>query len=79
MCLSLDNGVTASLSILYCLADKHQTSEEAGQELGSGAWEQELSFDPVSKVELVPKMAELGKLPPNTPRPAVSSCPLAVL
>jgi hypothetical protein len=48
VCLSLDNGVTASLSILYCLADKHQTSEEAGQELGSGDWEQELGFDPAN-------------------------------
>ena len=53
MCLSLDNGVTASLSILYCLADKHETSEEAGQGLGSRAWEQELSFYPANKVELV--------------------------
>lgn len=29
--------------------DKH---EEAGQDLDSGAWERELSFDPASKVEL---------------------------
>ena len=33
--------------------------------MGFGAWEHELSFDPASKVEFVPEMAELKKLPPN--------------
>jgi hypothetical protein len=50
---------------LYWLADKHETSEDAEQKLGSGAWEQELSFDPTSKVEPVAEMTELRKLPPT--------------
>jgi hypothetical protein len=33
--------------------------------LGFRAWELELSFDPDSKVDLVPEMAKLRKLPPN--------------
>ena len=31
--------------------------------MGFGAWEHELSFDPASKVKLVPEVAELRKLP----------------
>lgn len=33
--------------------------------MGSGAWEQELSFDAASEVELAPEMTELRKPPPN--------------
>ena len=40
-------------------------SEEAGGELGSRAWEHELSFDPASKVELIPQMAKLRKVTRN--------------
>ena len=47
-----DNSIL-SLCILYWITDKQGTSEEAGQELGSGAWKPELSVDPAGKVELV--------------------------
>jgi hypothetical protein len=33
--------------------------------LGSGTWEHDLSFDPFSRMKLVPEMAELRKLPLN--------------
>ena len=36
--------------------------------MGSRVWEHGLSFDPVNKVELVPEMAGLRKLFPNTLR-----------
>lgn len=52
------------LHIPHWLTDKQETLEEAGQELGSGAWEHELSFDRASKVELVPEMAGLRNRPP---------------
>lgn len=33
--------------------------------MGPGTWEQKHRIDPASKVELLPEMAELRKLPPN--------------
>lgn len=53
------------LYILYCLTDKHETPEEAGEELGSRTWEPELNFDSACKVELTPEMTELRKPSPN--------------
>ena len=70
MCLSLDNGIVASstLYILHLLEDKHETSVEAGQELGSSAWEHDLNFNPPREVELIPERAKLRKLPLNIVR-----------
>lgn len=62
----LDNGIEHLLSYTpYWLTDKHETSEEAGQELGSGTQEHDLGFDPAGKVDLVPETAGLRKPPPN--------------
>lgn len=46
--------------------DKHETPQEAGRELNSRTWDYELSFDPATKMEILPEMAGPRKLPLNS-------------